>query len=123
MTETKKQQLEKILSDLKKIGSIIGSAVVSQEGLLIASDLSRSIDCDTLAAMSAAMQSAAQTALEEIRQGTVRNVIIDSNKGKIVTVPASQGALLVVLTESDINLGLLLLTLKKILIKIDRILA
>ena len=66
---TKKEQLTEILQSLRKIGDVQGSSVVSRDGLVVASDLSQDIDEETFAAMSAAMQGAAETAVSELKQG------------------------------------------------------
>ncbi len=71
MPETKKEQLTEILQNLRKIGDIRGSSVISGDGLVIASDLSKDVDEETFAAMSAAMQGAAETDVSELKQGTL----------------------------------------------------
>ncbi len=110
---TKKEQLEKILSDLKRAGGILSSAVISRDGLMVASDLTKNIDADTFAAMSAAMEGAAETAVSELKQGELRQIIVDAQDSKLITVSAGKKVILVVLTKPDINLGLVLLELGK----------
>jgi hypothetical protein len=119
---TKKEQLEKILSDLKKVGGIINSAVVSRDGLLVASDLTKTVDADTFAAMSAAMEGAAETAVSELKQGELRQIIIDADEGKLITLSAGKKAILVVLARPDINLGLILLELGRASGKLSEVL-
>ena len=123
MPQTKKAQLEIILSGLKKTGGIKGSAVISRDGLIVASDLSENVDADTVAAMSAAMQGAAETAVQELNQGELNQIIIDSGKGKMISIGAGENAILVVLGDVKVNLGLVLLTLGKAKTKISDILS
>jgi hypothetical protein len=104
--------LDSILEDLKRIGGISGSAIVSKDGLAIASDLGEK-DIDTFAAMSAAMQGAAETAASELKQGSLKQIIIDADNGKIITISTGEEAILVILAKPDINLGLILLALGK----------
>ncbi len=113
MIETKKEKLTEILQSLRKIGDIQGSSVISRDGLVIASDLSKSVDEETFAAMSAAMQGAAETAVDELKQGNLNQIIIDANKGKIITLSAGEKAILVILAKPEINLGLVLLEMGK----------
>ena len=122
MTETKKEQLETVLSGLKKIGGIRSSAVISRDGLVIAADLSKNVNADTFAAMSAAMQGAAETAISEMKQGEINQIIIDSSNGKMISIGAGKNAILVILTDPEINLGLVLLSLGKASGKISDIL-
>lgn len=110
--KSKKEKLEKILEDLRTTGGVIGSAIISKDGLAIVSDLGEQ-DVETFAAMSAAMQGAAETAVSELNQGSLNQIIIDSEKGKIMTMSAGDEAILVVLTKPKQNTGLILIGLKK----------
>jgi uncharacterized protein len=111
MQDTKKDQLGKILRGLRKIGDVVGSAVISTDGLPIASDFSEGVDEETFAAMSAAMHGAAETAVSELKQGSLKQIIIDADEGKMMTIAAGDNAILVILTKPDINLGLALIEL------------
>lgn len=122
MVETKKEQLIEVLQDLKKIGDILGSSVISRDGLTIASDLSKDIDEETFAAMSAAMQGAAETAASELKQGNLNQIIVDAAKGKIISLSAGEKAILVILSKPNLNLGLALLEMGKVIGKISNIL-
>jgi len=121
MPETKKDRLIGLLKEMQKIGDINGSIVVSRDGLVIASNITE-IDADTFAAMSAAMQGAAETAASELKQGEVDQIIIETGKGKIISTGAGTKAILVILTSRSINLGLALLEMGKATEKIRGIL-
>ena len=120
--QTKKEQLETILSNLKSVGGILNSAVISRDGLLVASDLTKNIDGDTFAAMSAAMEGAAETAVSELKQGELKQIIVDADEGKLITLSAGKKALLVVLTKPEINIGLVLLELGRASDKLSNLL-
>ena len=109
MPETKKEQLTEILQNLRKIGDIQGSSVISRDGLVIASDLPKDVDEETFAAM----QGSAETAVSELKQGTLNQIIIDANKGKIITISAGEVTILVALTKPNISRGLVLLEMEK----------
>ena len=121
MPETKTEKLNGILEGLKKVGGIGGSMIVSRDGLKIASDVSN-IDADTFAAMTAAMQGAAETAATELNQGEAGQIVIETTKGKIISVGAGKRAILVVMTGKKINLGLVLIEMGKCSEKIANIL-
>ena len=121
-TISKKDQLIQILQGLRKMGDVVGSSVISTEGLMIASDLGENIQGDTFAAMSAAMQGAAETAVHELKQGSLKQIIVDADEGKIITISSGKKAILVILTKSDINLGLALLELGRASGKISSVL-
>ena len=122
MPQTKKEQLEIILSGLKETGGVKGSAVISRDGLIVASDLSETVDADTFAAMSAAMQGAAETAVSELKQGNLKQIIVEADKGKVITTSAGEKTILVILTTPAVNLGLVLIDIGKASGKISNVL-
>ena len=119
---TKKEQLETILNGLRKTGGVKGSAVISRDGLIVASDLSEHVDAETFAAMSAAMQGAAETAASELKQGNLKQIIVEADKGKVITTSAGEQTILVILASPDINLGLALIELGRASGKISSVL-
>jgi hypothetical protein len=119
--DTKKEKLIELLQGMQKIGGIKSSIVVSRDGLVIASNIT-DLDADTFAAMSAAMQGAAETAASELKQGEVDQIIIETGKGKIISTGAGTKAILVILALKSINLGLALLEMGKTAEKIGALL-
>ncbi len=120
MTAT--EMLERILNDLKHIGGIEASAVASRDGLLISSTVSRKFHADTFAAMAATMLGAAETATTELGKGIPERVIVESKHGKIIATGAGPKALLLVTTESNASLGLILVEVVKASEKIKEVL-
>jgi predicted regulator of Ras-like GTPase activity (Roadblock/LC7/MglB family) len=118
--ETKNEKLSELLKMLRKTGNIKGSAIISVDGLLIASDI-YGADEDTFAAMSAAMFGSAETAVSELKQGKLNQVIVEAEKCKVISVAAGEKTILVMLTEPKINLGLALLELSKTAQRIESI--
>lgn len=104
-----KSLIEEVLRELKNIGGVDASAVVTRDGLLVASDISGGVDAETFAAMSASMVGAAETAMSEVKAGNPSRVIVESETAKIVSLGAGPTALLIVLTRRDAPLGLVLL--------------
>ncbi len=105
--------LEKVLTDLRHTGDIEASAIVSRDGLLMASDIHESVHAETFAAMSATMLGAAETAVAELKKGIPDRLIIESKKGKVITTGAGPKALLVVLTSPEAGLGLILVEMER----------
>ncbi|MDO9516600.1 MAG: roadblock/LC7 domain-containing protein [Methanosarcinaceae archaeon] len=115
--------LNKILDDIKKVGGVESLVIVSRDGLLITSNfLSSNARAETFAAMSATMLGAAETATTELGKGIPDRVIVESEHGKLIATGAGPKALLVVLTKSDVGLGLILVELEKAAEKIKKIL-
>ena len=120
MTTT--ELLEKILNDLKNIGGVEASAVASRDGLLIYSTVSKKLHAETFAAMSATMLGAAETATTELGKGIPQRIIVESENGKLIVTGAGQKALLVVMTEPEAGLGLILIEVTKASEKIKEVL-
>ena len=114
MAESKRDILLRLLKGLGSIGNMEGSAIVTRDGLLIASDLSTDIDAETFAAMSATMIGAAETAVGELKKGDVERVIVEGRGVKIITKGAGPNAVLVSMVSHDANLGLILVEMNKV---------
>lgn len=113
---------EKILDDLKLLGGIEASVVASRDGLVIYSNTTLNEHDESFAAMSATMLGAAETATLELRKGIPERIIVESDKGKIIATGAGPKALLVVLTEPDASLGIILVEVAKASEKIREVL-
>lgn len=113
--------LNKILVDLKRVGGINASSIVSRDGLVVVSDMNSKPHAETFAAMSATMLGAAENATTELGKGIPDRVIVESDNGKLVAMGAGPKALLVILTEPNAGLGLILIELEKSVEKIKKI--
>jgi len=113
MPETKKEKLAGILKHLRKTGDIEGAAIITRDGLLIASELSVNIDGDTFAAMSATMMGAAETAIQELKKSSPDRVIVESKNAKLITTGAGEQTILACIVNPDAKLGLVLIEMKK----------
>jgi len=117
-----KSLIEDVLRDLRKIGGIIVSAAITRDGLLIASEMSGELNAETFAAMTATMTGAAETAMSEVKAGHIQRVIVEGETARIVSIGAGPKALLVVLTEPEASLGLILLKIDDASRKIAKLL-
>lgn len=108
------EALEKVLTDLKKVGGVEASAAASRDGLLMKAIMPIGQHAETLAAMSATMLGAAETATTELGKGIPERVIVESEHGKLIATGSGPKALLVVLTTPDADLGLILLELERV---------
>ncbi len=119
---TTKEELEKTLLSLKRVGDIEACAVISRDGLLMASDIPQGVQAETFAAMSATMLGAAETAVSELKKGIVERVIAESKETKIITMGAGPKALIVVMTNPTVGLGLVLVEMGRASEKIKELL-
>lgn len=92
---------------------IEGAAIVSPDGLAIASVLAPPIDEDRVAAMSAAMVSLGERIARELGRGTMDQVYIRGSKGYALLTSAGPQAMLTVMVSGEVRLGLLLLEVRQ----------
>lgn len=119
---TTKEMLGQVLTDLKNVGDVEASAVVSRDGLLMAGNISSDIRAETFAAMSATMLGAAETAISELNKGVPTRVIVETPTGKIVATGAGPKALLVMMVQANAGLGLILVEMDKAADKVKAVL-
>lgn len=107
---TKVEQLETALSNLQTASSDVeASAVVSEDGLIMASLLPRGLEEGQIAAMSAAMLTIGTRTARELKRGKVEQIFVKGNEGYVVIMAAGAHAVLLGLARKDAKLGLVFL--------------
>ncbi len=89
------------------------AAVVSVDGLTMASALPREVEEDRVSAMSAAMLSLGERIATELGRGTLDQVYIKGENGYVFLMSVGADAVLTVLARKDAKLGLLLLDMRR----------
>jgi predicted regulator of Ras-like GTPase activity (Roadblock/LC7/MglB family) len=92
---------------------IEASAVVSVDGLIMASSLPAGVDEDRISAMSAAMLSLGDRIASELKRGQLDQVYIRGTQGIIVLMAVGEEAVLTVLARSTAKLGLIFLDMSR----------
>ncbi len=92
---------------------IEASAVVSVDGLIMASSLPAGIEEDRVSAMSAAMISLGERIAEELGRGLLDQVYIHGDNGYVVLMSIGEEAVLTALAHSNAKLGLIFLDMKR----------
>jgi predicted regulator of Ras-like GTPase activity (Roadblock/LC7/MglB family) len=102
--------MEEVLRNLNKEMGVTGSAIVSKDGLVIASALDQ--DEESVAGMTASVFQSASTTSAIMAIGTIGMITLESDKGKAFMIGLPD-AFLVVLTNLEVNLGHLRIELRK----------
>jgi predicted regulator of Ras-like GTPase activity (Roadblock/LC7/MglB family) len=89
------------------------SAVISFDGLTIASALPENVEEDRVAAMSAAMLSLGERISGELGRGNLDQVYIRGENGFMVLMAVGSEAVLTVLARKQAKLGLLFLDMRR----------
>ncbi|MCB1586188.1 MAG: roadblock/LC7 domain-containing protein [Gammaproteobacteria bacterium] len=106
--------LESTLQELNSSSpDVEASAIISTDGLIIASQLPNNVDEDRVGAMSAAMLSLGERTAQELERGQLEQVLIKGKMGYVLMVSAGEDAVLTVLAKKDAKLGLIFLDVKR----------
>jgi len=92
---------------------IEASAVVSVDGLIMASALQQGVEEDRVSAMSAAMLSLGERISTELGRKGLEQVSIKGSKGSIVLTSIGEEAVLTVMARQDAKLGMILLEMRR----------
>jgi len=92
---------------------IEASAIVSVDGLSIASALPQGVEEDRVSAMSAAMLSLGERIANELGRGSLELVYIKGEKGFVVLMSVGDEAVLTALAREQAKLGLIFLDMRR----------
>jgi len=114
MTITRSEQLVSRLRDLQIASpDIEASALVSVDGLIMASALPADAEEDRVSAMSAAMLSLGERIAQELGRGLLDEVYIRGELGYVVLMAVGEDAVLTALARHKAKLGLIFLEMRR----------
>lgn len=121
--EEKQQELNGILTALhSNVQSLVGSAIVSIEGLPIAKNLPDNLEDTLVAALTAAMLSLGEKIATTLSKGSLDKIMVEGDHGVVVTMNAGPNAVLTVSASKDAKLGIIFLEMREATKKIASIL-
>ncbi len=100
---------------------IEASAVVSVDGLIMASALPADVEEDRVSAMSAAMLSLGERISTELGRGLLDQVYIRGNGGFVLLTAVGQEAVLTALARENAKLGLIFLEMRRAAEHLERL--
>jgi len=92
---------------------IEASAIVSVDGLIMASALQQGVEEDRVSAMSAAMLSLGERISSELGRAGLEQVYIKGDAGSIVLTSVGDEAVLTAMARQDAKLGLIFLEMRR----------
>lgn len=114
MTKSRNQKMVDRLRDMQSSSpDIEGSAIVSVDGLSIASALHQDIEEDRVSAMSAAMLSLGERIASELGRGVLDQVYIKGVNGYVILMSIGEEAVLTAMARKEAKLGLILLDMRR----------
>ncbi|MGA2451110.1 MAG: roadblock/LC7 domain-containing protein [Polyangiaceae bacterium] len=108
------EKMQDVLRTLRGTSpDIIGAAVVSIDGFIVASVLPSEIDEELVSGMAAAMLGVAEKISTELMTSSMEQVYVRSEKGYVVINAVGSESVLVVLTTKEAKLGLVFIEVKR----------
>jgi predicted regulator of Ras-like GTPase activity (Roadblock/LC7/MglB family) len=108
-----KSRTEQFVTRLRELqastSDVEAAAIVSVDGLSIASSLPADIEEDRVSAMSAAMLSLSERIADELRRGSLQQLYVKGQNGYVILTAVGSEAVLTVLARKDARLGLIFL--------------
>lgn len=108
-----KQMVDRLREMQASSPDIEASAIVSVDGLSIASALPQDIEEDRVSAMSAAMLSLGERIANELGRGDLEQVYIKGESGFVVLMAVGEEAVLTALASEKAKLGLIFLDMRR----------
>jgi predicted regulator of Ras-like GTPase activity (Roadblock/LC7/MglB family) len=114
MSKSRTDELvEKLRALQRSTPAIEASAVVSVDGLIMASALPPEVEEDRVSAMSAAMLTLGERIASELGRGTLNQVYVRGDNGYVVLMSTGSEAVLTAICSADAKLGLVLLDMNR----------
>ena len=114
MTKSRADQMVERLRNMQAAApDIEASAIVSVDGLIMASALQQGVEEDRVSAMSAAMLSLGERISSELGRAGLEQVYIKGDAGSIVLTSVGEEAVLTALARQDAKLGLIFLEMRR----------
>lgn len=105
---------QQVLEDLNSGSTDVeASALISNDGLVIASALPSNVDEDRVGAMSAALLSLGDRAGRELARGSMDRIMIQGEQGYVIMTSAGEEAVLTIMAKPNAKLGLIFLDIKR----------
>ena len=114
MTKSRSELMVERLRNMQAAApDIEASAVVSVDGLIMASALQQGVEEDRVSAMSAAMLSLGERISSELGRAGLEQVYIKGNAGSIVLTSIGEEAVLTAMARQEAKLGMVFLEMRR----------
>ncbi len=119
-------RLDELNRVLRKLQSdspgIEASALISEDGLMIASALPQGMEEARVAGMTATLLNLGSRGAVELNRGGVQEIIVRGERGYAVLISAGRGALLLALTDENSKLGLVFFDMREAIRAVQKVL-
>ena len=110
----RQQRIADILKALRmETPDVEGTAIITAEGLPVASSLAADVEEDRISAMAAAMLSLGDRTSSELARGELEQVYVKGREGYVLLNHVGRDAVLMVLTRANAKLGMIFLDARR----------
>ncbi len=121
---SKPEELNNILIKLQSsTNDFEASAIISEDGLIIANILPQGLEETQIAAMSTAMMSMGVRTSDELKRGKLQQLFLKGEHGYVVITQSGPHSVLLTLTKEDAKLGLVFLSMSHVAEEIEKVLS
>ncbi len=99
-----------------------GAAVISVEGLMIASRLPEALTDDLMAAMATAMLALGERIANDLNRGELSQVYIKGEHGYVLLMAVNESAVLTAIASEEAKLGLVFLDMRQVVADLRKLL-
>ncbi|MER2559904.1 MAG: roadblock/LC7 domain-containing protein [Myxococcaceae bacterium] len=111
---SKKEQLSDVLRKIRAtIPEVIGAAVVSSEGFIVAAVFPSEVDEDLVGGMAASLLGVGERISVDLMQAPMEQVFVRSPRGYIIVNAIDANSSVVVLVSKEAKLGLIFIELRR----------
>ena len=113
------QKLNQVIQNfVARTSDVQGAAVVTPDGLPLASSLPGEMDEDRVSAMSAAMLSLGERIGKELLGGNADRIFVEGDQGCTILTTCGNDAVFLVLASKEAKQGMLMLEIKRTLTEV-----
>jgi len=117
MTSTKQELEQTFRPILKRLNGfsndIEASAIMTRDGLSIASVMNENVNPDRLGAMCASLLSLGDKTASELERGKLKQVLIECESGSVLIVNIGKSAVLAIVARATSKIGMVFIEAKK----------
>jgi predicted regulator of Ras-like GTPase activity (Roadblock/LC7/MglB family) len=119
---TKTEKITEILRGLRVSSpDIIGAAIVSLDGFLIAAVAPSEIDEELVGGMSAALLGVGERISTQLMRAPLNQIFVKSEKGYVILNAVGEDSVIVLLVSSEAKLGLIFLELRRMVPELQKV--
>lgn len=119
---TKTEKITEILRGLRVSSpDIIGAAIVSLDGFLIAAVAPSEIDEELVGGMAAALLGVGERISTQLMRAPLNQIFVKSEKGYVILNAIGEDSVIVLLVSSEAKLGLIFLELRRMVPELQKV--